>query len=185
MLARAAAVLFLATSVVACGGSDDASDPTEDTTSVTTTTIVVTADGVLRVRPVLSLLVIDDMPIGSFGDDDPAADTVSANLARTLAYDLGPSVAEEDDVVGAEAAMEAGEWVVRVTLSEDATADLRDLAEACLASKRRCEQGRVAVTVDGAVLADIAVVDARIGPTLTLTGGLNETQAQVVADALG
>lgn len=184
MIARATAALLLSASSVACGGSDG---ETADSmvVDVTTTTVVLTADGVLRVRPVLSLLVIDDMPIGSFGDDDPAEDTVSANLASTLAYDLGPSVAEEDDVVATEVVQEAGEWAVQVTLSDAATADVRDLAAACLAARPRCERGRLAVTVDGAVLADITVVDDQVGPVLTLTGGLNEEQATVVADALG
>lgn len=184
MIARAAAALLLTASLVACGGSDEeASAPTLGET--TTTTLVLTADGLLRVRPVVSLLVIDDMPIGSFGDDDPSEDTVSANLASTLAYDLGPSVAEEDDVVSTEVVQEAGEWSVRITLSDAATADVRDLATACLATRPRCERGRIAVTVDGAVLADITVVDEQVGPVLTLTGGLNEEQATVVADALG
>lgn len=181
-------VLGLAATLVvaaaACGGDDDSAETTSPTPAPTTT-IVLTTEGTLRVRPVVSLLGIDNMPIGSFGDDDPAEDTVGSNLGSTVAYDLGPSVAEESDIVSARAEQSPGEWTVVVTLDDDAVAEVRDLAAVCLAARPRCERGRIAVTVDGVVLADITVLDTAIGPELTLSGGLNEQQAILIADTLG
>jgi hypothetical protein len=167
----------------ACSAGDDSSETTTPTPAPTTT-IVLTTEGTLRVRPVVSLLAIDNMPIGSFGDDDPDEDTVAANLASTIAFDLGASVADESDVVAARAEPTPADWTVVVTLDDDATAEVRDLAAACLATRPRCERGRIAVTVDGVVLADITVVDESLGPELTLTGGLNERQATLIADTL-
>jgi hypothetical protein len=176
-----AATLVLA--VTACGGGDDSVETTAPTPAPTTT-IVLTTQGTLRVRPVVSLLGIDNMPIGSFGDDDPAEDTVGSNLGSTVAYDLGPSVAEESDIVSARAEQTPAEWTVVVTLAEDAVAEVRELAAVCLAARPRCERGRIAVTVDGVVLADITVLDTALGPELTLSGGLNEQQATLIADTL-
>jgi hypothetical protein len=173
----------LSVTAAACGGDDGSADTTLPAPA-TTTTIVLTAEGTLRVRPVVSLLGIDNMPIGSFGDDDPATDTVAANLGSTIAFDLGPSVAEETDVVSARAESTPAGWTVVVTLDDDATDDVRDLAATCLATRPRCERGRIAVTVDGVVLADITVLDDALGPDLTLSGGLNEQQAILIADTL-
>lgn len=168
---------------MACGGESDQGEVTAPTPAPTTT-IVLTAEGTLRVRPIVSLLAIDNMPIGSFGDDDPEARTVAANLASTIAFDLGPSVADESDIVSARAEQAPAEWTVVVTLDDDAAAEVRDLAAVCLATRPRCERGRIAVTVDGVVLADITVVDEAVGPELTLSGGLNERQATLLADTL-
>jgi hypothetical protein len=181
------ALALAATLVVAsaaCGEDDDDSTETTAPTPAPTTTIVLTTEGTLRVRPVVSLLGIDNMPIGSFGDDDPAEDTVGSNLGSTVAYDLGPSVAEESDIVSARAEQTPAEWTVVVTLDDDAVAEVRDLATVCLAARPRCERGRIAVTVDGVVLADITILDTAIGPELTLSGGLNEQQATLIADTL-
>jgi hypothetical protein len=167
----------------ACGVDSDSVETTIPAPA-TTTTIVLTAEGTLRVRPVVSLLGIDNMPIGSFGDDDPADDTVASNLGSTVAYDLGPSVAEETDIVSARAEQTPAEWTVVVTLDDDAVAEVRDLAAVCLAARPRCERGRIAITVDGVVLADITVIDEALGPELTLSGGLNERQATLLADTL-
>lgn len=185
--AFAAIVVATATvlTVASCGGGSDSAETTLPTpATTTTTTIVLTAEGTLRVRPVVSLLGIDNMPIGSFGDDDPADDTVASNLGSTVAYDLGPSVAEETDIVSARAEQTPAEWTVVVTLDDDAVAEVRDLAAVCLATRPRCERGRIAVTVDGVVLADITVIDEALGPELTLSGGLNERQATLLADTL-
>lgn len=182
------ATLAIATS---CGASgDDTGDDTgatgeTDAATASTTTVVLTSDGRLRVRPVVTFLPIDGMPLNPFGDDDPAEPIVSPNIDSTVAYDLGPAVADDGDVTEAVAGPgQAGEWSVTVTLSAAATDDVRALAQACLDLAPGCERGQIAVTVDGFVVTALPVTDTRVGPSLVLSGGLNERQATVIAEAL-
>lgn len=71
-----------------------------------------------------------------------------------------------------------------MTLSDDATQDVRKLARTCAATKPACARGQIAVTVDGFVLTAIPVVDDSIGPDLVLSASLNELQANAIADAV-
>lgn len=184
LVAALAAVTALSL-VTACTGDDAATDAADSSAPTTPDSVVLTSDGRLRVRPVVTLLPIDGMPLNPFGDDDPAEPIVSPNTDSTVAYDLGPSVADEDDVTEASAAAgAAGEWTVSVTFTPRATDRIRSLAAACLAVEPSCERGQIAVTVDGFVLTALPVTDTDLGPTLALSGGLNEEQATVIASSL-
>lgn len=180
------ALIAAAPVATSCGGSDTTNNNTTTTdASTTATTVVLTSEGRLRVRPVATLLPIDGMPLNPFGDDDPAEPIVSPNIDSTVAYDLGPAVADDGDVTEAVAAPgQAGEWSVTITLDAAATDDVRALAQVCLDVAPECERGQIAVTVDGFVVTALPVIDTRIGPSLVLSGGLNEQQATVIAEAL-
>lgn len=167
----------------ACGSEGDTDTP-DGTEPPASTTVVLTSEGHLRIRPVVTLLPIDGMPLNPFGDDAPDTSIVAPNIDSSIAYDLGPAVADESDVTSAvAAAAPSGEWQITVTLARRALADVQTLVDTCLALAPECERGQIAVTIDGFVVTAIPVTGP-IGPTLVLAGGLNEQQATVIADSL-
>jgi hypothetical protein len=176
----ACTVLLLA----ACGDGDSTADTTTST-AVATTTTAPPYEGLLRVRPVRSVLPVDGIELGLIGDDVPDNTVIAPEPATGIAYDLGVSALDEGDVTGAEAREMSGSWTVVLTFSAEGQAALDQLTGRCFARDASCARGQIAITVDGDVVAAPVVTAATIGPGLTITAPLSAEQAQALAAALG
>jgi hypothetical protein len=173
-------------SLAACGrGDDDAPADTTLGTAAATTTTAAPFEGLLRVRPVRSVLPVDGIELGLIGDDVPDDTVIAPEPPTGIAYDLGVSALDEGDVASAEAREVSGSWSVVVTLSAEGQSALDELTGRCFARDPSCPRGQIAITVDGDVVAAPVVTAATIGPGLTITAPLSAEQAQAMAAALG
>jgi hypothetical protein len=174
--------------LTACAGDDD---PTTGTEAPAVTapptpppTTVAPLEGVLRIRPVIARLPIDGMQLNPFGDDAPTGTMVSPDRDSLIAYDLGPAVVTEDDVLSATAEMVQGEWSVLLEITPEAATRLDATAALCLALDPSCESGYLAITVDGFVVSAATVIDPAIGTSVTITGGFTQPEADEIAAAI-
>jgi hypothetical protein len=184
---RPTAIIAMVLLVTACGGDDGSSADTTatTTTAIATTTTAALYDGLLRVRPVRSVLPVDGIELGLIGDDVTDGTVIAPEPQAGIAYDLGVSALDEGDVSTAEAREMSGSWTVVLTFSAEGQAALDELTARCFARDASCARGQIAITVDGEVVAAPVVTAATIGPGLTLTAPFSAEQAQALAAALG
>ena len=99
-------------------------------------------------------------------------------------YGLGPSELPPDGVADAIALQGAfDDWVVQVTLTDDAASDFADV------TKRVSTLGpplnQLAIVLNGAVVSAPAVQESIKGGTLQVTGSFTQGEAEALATALG
>lgn len=169
----------------ACGSNDTSTAETTTTGVATTTTTAAPYAGLLRVRPVRSVLPVDGIQLGLIGDDVTDDTVIAPEPQAGIAYDLGRSALDEGDVIGAEAREVSGSWAVVLTFDAQGQAALDELTTRCFARDPSCARGQIAITVDGRVVAAPVVTAPTIGPGLTIAAPLSAAQAQALAAALG
>ncbi len=174
--------------LAACGTSSDSTATTvvpAPTTAASSTTTLPPIDGELRLRPVLAPLPVDGIPLNPIGGDRPDDTVIAPENATGLAYQLGPTAIDGDDVASATSGMVASQWSVTIELTPEGAAAADDLAARCLARDPSCPRGQVAVTVDGFVIAVVVVDQPSFGGELVVTGSLSQAEAETLADVIG
>lgn len=180
----------LVLALTACSGDDDGAEPATTlapapSAPATTTTTLPPIDGILRLRPVLAPLPVDGIPLNPIGGDQPDGTVIAPENATGLAYQLGPTAIDEDDVSDATAEVIESQWAVIITLGPEGTTAADDLAARCFGRDPSCPRGQVAVTVDGFVIAVPIVDQPSFGGRLVVTGSLSQAEAQALAEVLG
>lgn len=145
--------------------------------------------GRFQVRPVLAIVATTAPGLTAPEDDVYDAEVRLAERDGdgeiTAVYDLGPSASTGSPIDSAEAEEANGAWTVRLELSDDELEAFNEAAADCDARARSCPTGRLAIIVDGQVLAAPTVEQPSYDPDqIQLAGRLDEAGARELAVVL-
>jgi preprotein translocase subunit SecD len=176
----AALLALLAVVAAACASADNGSAATAEQNDVVSVTL----------RPVLGCSpAATDASIPTVGDPANPAGMVVLTTNGGETCQLGPTAVTGKVFAGdakASAVGETEEWVVDVSIRAGKQgADLVNIVAAqCYRKASACASGEMALVVDGMLLVKATVSTPTFQGSLQIGGGLNETQAKALAEAL-
>jgi len=139
----------------------------------------------LQIRPVLAMAADADCEAADTGPDP--AEPLTACDDTGEGYRLGPAEVDAADVSGAAAVPSApgDPWSVRIDLDADGAASLAELTARLQDHPAGDPRNRLALVLDGRVIAAPAVYAAITGGQVLVAGDFTEEEATRLAERLG